>query len=179
MLITIDELNEFSGNFEETVTLKDTIIASASDVVINFLGFDPIVGERIYRSVGWGQDYLCLPIQSVVNITKIEIDGIEIPSADYEVEGNKVLLLNNKIFARSEKIVVTYMAGLYDPNIAEPVPPDIKHATLRIAALMLDETHGNIGVTGKSFADLSKTFINYSNYDKYLKPLAHYRAEVI
>ena len=51
------------------------------------------------------------------------------------------------------------------------MPKVIKLSIMRIATLMLSETNGNIGLTGKSFADNSRTFINYSNYKKYLEPL--------
>lgn len=50
-------------------------------------------------------------------------------------------------------------------------PSVVKLSILRIATLMLSETGGNIGLTGKSFADNSRTFVNYSNYRKYLQPL--------
>jgi hypothetical protein len=51
------------------------------------------------------------------------------------------------------------------------MPSVIVVSILRIATLMLSETGGNIGLTGKSFADNSRTFVNYSNYRKYLAPL--------
>ena len=49
-------------------------------------------------------------------------------------------------------------------------------AILRIASLMLSEQGGNIGVTSKSFSDQSRTFVNYSNYNKFLNPLSIYRS---
>jgi len=55
------------------------------------------------------------------------------------------------------------------------IPSVVPLSILRIATLMLSETGGNIGLTGKSFADNSRTFINYSNYRKYLQPLDPYR----
>jgi len=60
------------------------------------------------------------------------------------------------------------------------VPPVIKSAIVRIAALMFQETNGNIGITGKSFGDSgSRTFTNYVNYQKYLMPISGYRLTVI
>ena len=49
-------------------------------------------------------------------------------------------------------------------------------AVLRIASLMLAEQGGNIGVTSKSFSDQTRTFVNYSNYNKFLQPLAIYKS---
>lgn len=62
--------------------------------------------------------------------------------------------------------------GLWD---SDKVPSVVPLSIMRIATLMLSETNGNIGLTGKSFADNSRTFINYSNYRKYLQPLDPYR----
>jgi len=42
---------------------------------------------------------------------------------------------------------------------------------LQIASLMLEETGGNIGITGKSFDDNSRNYINYTNFDRWLKKL--------
>ena len=86
------------------------------------------------------------------------------------IGNNYKVLDDDYYFTRNAKVVIAYTAGW------ATIPNAIKLATLRIAALMYDEAHGNIGITGKQFADLSKQFINYSNYDKYLRPLSRYRA---
>ena len=84
----------------------------------------------------------------------------------------KILFLES-----AEEIVEGYLG--YDPE-AQPqpdlwdsntIPASIRLSILRIATLMLSETGGNIGLTGRSFGDNSRTFINYSNYRKYLQPL--------
>lgn len=51
------------------------------------------------------------------------------------------------------------------------MPSAIKSAILRIAALKLMESNGNIGLTGKSYSDNSRSFLNYTNYNKYLTDL--------
>ena len=56
------------------------------------------------------------------------------------------------------------------------MPYAIRMAVLRIASLMLAEQGGNIGVTSKSFSDQTRTFVNYSNYNKFLQPLAIYKS---
>jgi hypothetical protein len=66
-----------------------------------------------------------------------------------------------------DNISLSYTAGW---EIGQ-MPSVIVVSILRIATLMLSETGGNIGLTGKSFADNSRTFVNYSNYRKYLAPL--------
>ena len=67
----------------------------------------------------------------------------------------------------SGRFTVTYTSGWKDDSF----PALITLSVLRIATLMLTEGNGNIGLTGKSYADNSRTFINYSNYRKYLQPL--------
>jgi hypothetical protein len=56
----------------------------------------------------------------------------------------------------------------------------IKNVVLRIASLMLTETSQNIGITSKSFGDSgTRTFINNTDYSKYLLPIAAYKSLVI
>jgi hypothetical protein len=60
--------------------------------------------------------------------------------------------------------------------IIPPMPRIITITALRIASILLSESDSNIGVTSKSFGDSGgRTFINYTNFDKYLLPLSAYR----
>ena len=177
-LISVAELEAFTGNVEtDNTTLKTTLCAAASSVVTDYLGYDPISATRYYRTVGVGFDFLILPIPAVASVSSITEDGTVLAATSYSLvsHGTKYWIerTDGLHFLRDVKIVVTYLAG------SATAPDIIKHATLRIAALMLEETHGNIGISSKSFADLSKTFINYTNYAKYLAPLAPYVAESI
>jgi len=59
---------------------------------------------------------------------------------------------------------------------AEALPETIKGTILRIAALLQTESDGNIGVTGKSFADSgSRTFINFTDFNKFLAPISRWK----
>ena len=61
-------------------------------------------------------------------------------------------------------------------NIFNYLPEIIKSSILRIAALLQSESDSNTGITSKSFGDSgSRTFINYTNFDKYLSPISNYR----
>jgi len=175
-LITVAELEAFTGNKEtDNQTLKATLCAAAETVVTDHLGYDPTSATRSFRTVGVGLDFLILPIPAVASITSITEDGVALAATAYTLalHGAKYWIerTDGLNFNRAVKIIVTYVAGY------TVIPDIIKHATTRIAALMLEETHGNIGLTGKSFADLSRTFINYTNYAKYLAPLAPLVAE--
>ena len=55
------------------------------------------------------------------------------------------------------------------------IPAVILNTVMRIAALLQSEEDSNIGVTSKSFGESgSRTFINYTNFEKYLSPLSKY-----
>jgi hypothetical protein len=64
--------------------------------------------------------------------------------------------------------------------IETEIPSIFKQTQLRIASLLYTEADSNIGITSKNFADSgTRTFINYTNFDKYLSPLSKYRLVVI
>ncbi|MDR0722096.1 MAG: hypothetical protein LBF75_04775 [Treponema sp.] len=64
--------------------------------------------------------------------------------------------------------------------VLTPMPYIIKLTVLRIAALLQAESDSNIGITSKSFAESgSRTFMNYTNFDKYLLPIAGYKLLVV
>lgn len=179
-LITVSELESYSGDFAADAgitALKGTIVNAASAVVTDYLGYDPISASRVFRTVGTGLDEILLPVPSVSAVASITEDGVTLSATKYSLVASgqkyKIERSDGLAFDRGVKIVVTYTAGY------TTAPDQMKLACLRIGALMLSEKDGNIGVTSKSFADMSKQFISYTNYDKYLKPLAPYRAEVL
>ena len=55
--------------------------------------------------------------------------------------------------------------------------PDIIIITImRIASILQMESDGNIAISSKSFSDSgTRTFINYTDYSKYLLPISMYR----
>ena len=58
----------------------------------------------------------------------------------------------------------------------ETIPEIIRLTALRIASILQMESDGNIAITGKSFGDSgSRTFINTTDYYKYLLPISKFR----
>jgi hypothetical protein len=56
------------------------------------------------------------------------------------------------------------------------LPTIFTQTILRIAALLQTESGGDIGVTSKSFGDSgTRSFINFTNFSKYLEPVSKYR----
>jgi len=59
------------------------------------------------------------------------------------------------------------------------LPDSIKITILRIAALLENESGGNIGITGNSFENGgTRTFVNYTNFGKFLHPISNHRLRV-
>jgi hypothetical protein len=92
----------------------------------------------------------------------------------------------NKIFPFGKRnIKVEYDAGYgitIDDDVAnsEYLPEIIKMTVLRIASILQAESDSNIAVSSKSFGDSgTRTFINYTDYSKYLLPISIYKILVI
>ena len=84
--------------------------------------------------------------------------------------------LKTTFLSSAQELVGEYLR--FDPEERwddNNVPDIVRLTILRIATLMLMEGGENIGVSSKSFADNSRTFISYTNYMKYLSPLQTYR----
>ena len=104
-----------------------------------------------------------------MSVESLSIDHLLVSPSLLVLQDDHVRFKDNKrLFPHGEdNILISFTAGWS----VEAIPDVIILSILRIATLMLSETGGNIGLTGKSFADNSRTFINYSNYRKYLQPL--------
>ena len=173
MTVTVETFNAYSGNFEdspEAVLLKGTFLSSAEEIVSGYLGFDPKAQE--YADVtlsGTGGRKLYLPSHQVTALHSLTVDGTVRESGSYSIHGDHICSTDrhSAFAAGTDNILISYSAGW----TAQDMPSVITLSILRVATLMLSETGGNIGLTGKSFADNSRTFINYSNYRKYLQPL--------
>lgn len=173
MIVDVPMFNTYSGNHEDApqaVDLKETFLASAEEIVTTYLGFSPqlCVYEDMTVS-GSGSSKIYLGCRNIISIQSITIDGIDFPPTLLSFHDDHIRLKGSgRTFAQGEdNIRISFTAGWQK----EQMPAVITLSILRIATLMLSETDGNIGLTGKSFADNSRTFINYSNYRKYLQPL--------
>ena len=94
-------------------------------------------------------------------------------------ESTEAVALKTMQLTAAQELVADFLR--FDPEetwVASTMPALVKETILRIATLMLMEAGENIGVTGKSFADNSRSFISYTNYDKYLRPLQNLRKVV-
>lgn len=173
MIVTTDMFATYSGNYEdspEAILLKETFLSSAEEIVTGYLGYNPVL--QTYPEVilsGLGTNKLYLPVRQVTGLHAIRIDDTDFDPSDFVVSDAILRRRDYRwIFPVGiENIILSYTAGWE----VSQMPRVITLSILRVATLMLSEMGGNIGLTGKSFADNSRTFINYSNYRKYLQPL--------
>ncbi len=173
MIASIAMFNTYSGNFEdssEAVLLKTAFLASAEEIIVSYLGFDPNLGVYTDLAVsGTGMRRLYLPCRNVQSVESLIMGTTPIDTTLLVPCDDHIRFADGMtVFPRGEdNIRVSLTAGWE----VQQMPPVVTLSILRIATLMLSETGGNIGLTGKSFADNSRTFVNYSNYRKYLAPL--------
>lgn len=172
MIVPVEVFNAYSGNYEdspESVEMKKTFLLSAEEIVSSYLSYHP--EEKLYSDValtGMDRSHVLLPTRPIKELVELLVDGVAIPEEEILFFDDRIRFKKrSRIFKKESEIIVAYKGGW---NV-DDMPAVIRLSIMRIATLMLSETGGNIGLTGKSFADNSRTFINYSNYKKYLEPL--------
>lgn len=172
--LTVDAWNVYSGNYEDEPSvraLKKQLLASATQVVEEYLGYQLLSNNHseVFEGIEGRKVFLhFLPVQYV---DQVIINGKEVPQDAGYVFDKESIYLDRKL-KPCDKVFVAYTSG-WDKS---SIPPLVITTVYRIASLMLEETNSNIGVSSKSFADQSRTFINYSNYSKYLDPLIGFKA---
>lgn len=169
MIISVEQFDTYSGNYEgatDVVAMKESMLASAQEIVADYLGFNPESEERTDYVEGIGNNHLYLFAHPISAVSEITFNGMSLLPSAYTICDN-YLRLNEGVWPNATEIKVSYTAGWSADN----VPETVRMVILQIATLMLQESGGNIGITGKTISDDSKTFINYTNYDKWLKKL--------
>lgn len=173
MIVSLDLFNSYTGNYEDNesaILLKESFISSAEEVIKGYLGFDPTEQEYVDVLIsGNDKKRLYLPSRPITSLYSVSINDSTFGTNEFNYNDDYIYFNDYKMpFKKGvDNILVSFKAGWNENNM----PSVIKLSILRIATLMLSETNGNIGLTGKSFSDNSRTFINYSNYRKYLQPL--------
>ena len=171
MIVTVESFNAYSGNCEDSddaVMCKKTFLKSSEEIVKDYLGFDPEEKEYTEEIDGNLRKGLWLSARNVLEIKSVLLNDHELPTDEYRLRGDRLLATKKSQGPFTHgTFTVTYTAGW----TLEDMPSVIVLSILRLATLMLTEGNGNIGLTGKSFTDNSRTFVNYSNYRKYLQPL--------
>lgn len=170
MIVTVSEFNVYSGNYEDdtnVVAMKTNILGAAEEKVVDYLGFSPLQAQRSDIISAIGQNRLYLYAHPVTAVSSLSVNGSVIDSADFTLHDTYLRLKDGVFPTGIDNVEVSYTAGWSSQNM----PSVIKMVILQIASLMLEEAGGNIGITGKSFDDNSRNFINYTDFSKWLKKL--------
>ena len=166
MVITKEELQGFTGvEFENGNNIAELFIGSAQNIVENYLGYEIESKEYIKHFALHTSNVIKCGVKNITAVAEITVDGT--PVEDYYIDDDKIILKQPVI---SDNIIVKFTAGF-----STDLPQIIKLTVLRIAALLQTESNNNIGISGKSFMDGSRTFTNFTNFDRYLIACSKYK----
>ena len=166
MVVTIEELQGFTGvQLESGNNIADLFIGAAQNIVENYLGYEIESKEYTKHFALHTSNIIKVGVKNITAVKEITIDGV--PVVDYYIDDDKVILKQPVI---SDNIIITFTAGF-----STDLPQIIKLTVLRIAALLQTESNNNIGISGKSFIDGSRTFTNFTNFDRYLIACSKYK----
>ena len=165
MIVTKEELLEYTGVELNTPELAELFIGAAQNIVESYLRYEIESKEYAKHFELHSSNIIKCGVKNITNVAEITIDGT--PVEDYYIDDDKIILKQPVI---SDNIIVKFTAGF-----STDLPSIIKLTVLRIAALLQTESNNNIGVSGKSFIDGSRTFINYTNFSKYLDTCSKYK----
>ena len=165
MVVTKEELQGYTGVELENSELYELFIGAAQNIVENYLGYEIETKEYTKHFALHSSNIIKCGVKNITAVSEITVDGT--PVENYYIDDDKIIL-NQPVI--SDNIIATFTAGF-----GEDLPQIIKLTVLRIAALLQTESNNNIGISGKSFMDGSRTFISYTNYDKYLISCSKYK----
>ncbi|UTC92220.1 hypothetical protein [Treponema denticola] len=172
MIITIEDLQKFTQIYpDDNETQQDLFIQAANDIVCNYLRYNP--EEKEYNIFASGTDTKEIEINysPITEIKEIKINNETINIDNIAFMDNFIFYKDSNTFPKGNKnINIIFKAGYKE------IPAIIKLTTLRIAGILQTENNNNIGISSKSFQDSgTRTFVNTTNFDKYLLPISDYR----
>lgn len=171
LLATKEELEKFTGVREDELSSQaELFLGSASDIIRNYLGYDPIKhNERKYYN-GNGTNILRLGSKPIQKINSVFIGNTEIDSRLFVFDDDTLIFSDGEFSDGIKNILIDFDSGF------GTVPDLIKLTCLRIAAILQTESDNNIGITSKSFGESgSRTFYNFTNFQKYLLPISKWK----
>ena len=166
MVITKEELEGFTGvQFESGNNIAELFICAAQNIVENYLGYEIESKEYTKHFALHTSNIIKAGVKNITEVKEITIDGTLVE--DYYIDDDKIILKQPVI---SDNIIVKFTAGF-----GVDLPQIIKLTVLRISALLQTESNNNIGISGKSFIDGSRTFTNFTNFERYLIVCSKYK----
>ena len=166
MVVTREELQGFTGiEFETGNNIAELFIGASQNIVENYLGYEIESKDYVKHFALHNSNIIKCGIKNITAVKEVTIDGALVE--DYYIDDDKVILKKPVI---SDDIIITFTAGF-----STDLPAVIKLTVMRIAALLQTESNNNIGISGKSFIDGSRTFTNFTNFDRYLIACSKYK----
>ena len=165
MIVKANELLDYTGVQLETPELAELFIGASQNIVENYLGYEIESKEYTKHFALHTSNIIKAGVKNITAVSEITIDGT--PVENFYIDDDKIILKQPVI---SDNIIVKFTAGF-----SEDLPQIIKLTVLRIAALLQTESNNNIGISGKSFMDGSRTFVSYTNFDRYLIACSKYK----
>lgn len=166
MVITKEELIGYTGvEFEEGNNIAELFIRAAQNIVENYLGYEVESKEYTKHFSLHSSNIIKCGVKNITAVKEITVDGTLVEN--YYIDDDKIIL-NQPVI--SDNIIATFTAGF-----STDLPAVIKLTVLRIAAILQTESNNNIGISGKSFMDGSRTFTNFTDYSKYLIQCSKYK----
>jgi hypothetical protein len=168
-IVTLEEFQNYTSFFEEGEQQR-IYIDSAENILEEYLGYHPEEKEYSHLFDGNGADVLQLKARPL-SIIAVRINNDDIP-VDNFLPSNEFIYYKNGIFPEGKRNIEIEYRGGYP---AGSVPELLRITVLRLGALLNTEAKGNIGVTSKSFGDSgTRTFLNNTDYGRYLLPVSAY-----
>jgi hypothetical protein len=164
-----DKLN---GNGKREIQLRAKPIINVSKLKINNIEYDT---STLHISNEFISSQECIFLEGYRNIQVIYQAGYDIEDVYNIIDGE------TSVDSEKEKIIdgngnEHTIDGGDAGQRNEAVPELIKSTILRIATLLNTESDGNIGINGSSFGESgSRTYVSYTNFDKYLYPISKYK----
>ena len=171
-IVTVAELAKYSGVYaDENAEEQELYISAAFDILCSYLGYDPRKQEytRFYR--GKNSSEIRVGTKPIAEIKEIKIDGVPFHLEQFAFNDDSVFFTSMGEFSSKNVVQLTFVAGWE----REEIPAIMKMTVLRIATLLQLESDSNIGVNSRSFGDSTRTFLNTTNYDKYLIQCSRYK----
>ncbi len=150
--------------------LYQLYIDAAEKIVEDNLSYSPASASYTHTLVGSGMAYLQLRAKPITELTSVTVDGISRDVGDFYINDEYITDITRAAFPNGATIIVEYTAGW------AAVPALIQMAVMEIASLLSLQAGENIGVSSTTFdGGNTRSFINYTSFEKYLRPLSSYR----
>lgn len=174
-IVTVAQFKAYARKPDGDVTVEalyQSFIDAAEAEVAACLGYSPASATYTNQAYyGDGKSYLQLKAQPITVLSTVVVNGVSKTVADFDYSDKEWIKEKyGNPFPVGALITVTYTAGYAS------IPAPITLAILEITSLLAAEAGENIAVSSTSFdGGNTRSFVNYTNFDKFLAKLEQYR----